>query len=86
MPADNGLQSGRCGRLSDTERQTLHAIAEHQEAGDDSSIDLREIPRLTDEQLASMTRLREVGQTKVPVSLRLDPRGLAWLKSKGSAI
>ena len=31
-----------------------------------------------------MVRLRETRQPKVAVSLRLDPRVLAWLKSKGA--
>jgi len=37
---------------------------------------------LTAEQLARMVRLRDV-RPKVPVSVRLDPRVLDWLKSKG---
>ena len=41
-----------------------------------------DIPRLTPEQLASMVRLREV-RRKVPVSVRLDPEVLEWLRSKG---
>jgi len=68
---------------TEKERQTLRGIAERQAAGDDSRIDLHDIPRLSDEQLASMVRLREVKPAKVPVSLRLDPRVLAWLRSKG---
>jgi uncharacterized protein (DUF4415 family) len=49
---------------------------------DDSGINYEEIPRLTEEQLAKMVRLREV-RRKVPVSVRLDPRVVEWLKSKG---
>jgi uncharacterized protein (DUF4415 family) len=41
-----------------------------------------DIPRLTPEQLASMVRLRDV-RRKVPVSVRLDPKVLDWLRSKG---
>ena len=37
---------------------------------------------LTEEQLSKMVRLRDV-RPKVPVSVRLDPRVLEWLKSKG---
>lgn len=37
---------------------------------------------MTEEQLAKMVRLRDV-RPKVPVSVRLDPRVLEWLKSKG---
>jgi uncharacterized protein (DUF4415 family) len=40
------------------------------------------IPRLTPEQLAGMVRLRDV-RRKVPVSVRLDPQVLEWLRSKG---
>jgi uncharacterized protein (DUF4415 family) len=41
-----------------------------------------DISRLTKEQLASMVRLRDV-RRKVPVSVRLDPQVLDWLRSKG---
>jgi uncharacterized protein (DUF4415 family) len=50
--------------------------------GDDSGINYEEIPRLTEEQLAKMVRLRDI-RPKVPVSVRLDPRVLEWLKSEG---
>jgi uncharacterized protein (DUF4415 family) len=46
-----------------------------------SDINFEDIPRLTDEQLAQMVRLRGV-RPKVPVSVRLEPRVLEWLKSK----
>ena len=49
-------------------------------AGGDISFE--DIPRLTDAQLARMVRLRDV-RRKVAVSVRLDPRVLEWLKSKG---
>jgi uncharacterized protein (DUF4415 family) len=61
----------------------LRRHAAKQAAGDDSDIDFGDIPRLTDEQLARMVRLREV-RPKVPVSVRLEPRVLEWLKSKGT--
>jgi uncharacterized protein (DUF4415 family) len=57
-------------------------IAARQSVGDDSGINYEDIPRLTEEQLSKMMRLRDV-RTKVPVSVRLDPRVLEWLKSKG---
>ena len=41
-----------------------------------------DIPRLTAEQLAQMVRLRGA-RRKVAVSVRLDPRVVDWLKSKG---
>ena len=53
-----------------------------QAAGDDSHINFDDIPRLTTEQLARMVRLRDV-RRKIAVSVRLDPRVLDWLKSKG---
>ena len=67
---------------TEKERQALRRTAKRQAAGDDSSINFEDIPRLTKEQLAGMVRLREV-KRKVAVSLRLDPRILDWLKSKG---
>jgi len=70
-------------KWSERNKQSLRRIATRQAAGDDSQINFDDIPRLTDKQLAGMVRLREVRQAKVPVSLRLDPRVLAWLKSKG---
>jgi len=66
---------------TENERQALRRAARRQ-AGDDSDINFKDIPRLTDEQLANMVRLREV-RRKVAVSVRLDPRVLDWLKSKG---
>ena len=65
------------------ERQALRRVAVRQEAANDSRINLEDIPRLTDEQLANMVRLRDARPRKVTVSVRLDPRVLAWLKSKG---
>ena len=61
----------------------MRIAARRQAAGDDSDIDFRNIPSLTDEQLASLVRLRDV-RRKVAVSVRLDPEVLHWLKSKGS--
>jgi uncharacterized protein (DUF4415 family) len=51
--------------------------------GDGSRINLEDIPRLTDQQLASMVRLRDARPRKVAVSVRLDLQVLNWLKSKG---
>jgi uncharacterized protein (DUF4415 family) len=67
---------------SEGERKALRRHAAKQAAGDDSDIDFGDIPQLTDEQLAQMVRLREV-RPKAPVSVRLEPRVLEWLKSKG---
>ena len=69
-------------RWTENELQALRRIAASQAAGDDSDIDFSDIPPLTDEQLAGMVRLRDF-RRKVPVSVRLDPKVLEWLKSKG---
>ena len=72
----------RARQWTDKERQALRRAAKLQLAGDDSNVNLKDFPGLTGEQLASMVRLREIPK-KVAVSLRLDPRVLAWLKGKG---
>jgi len=69
---------------SERERATLRRIAKRQTAGDDSRVNLDDIPRLTGEQLAEMVRLRDARPRKVAVSVRLDPQVLAWLRSKGA--
>jgi uncharacterized protein (DUF4415 family) len=48
----------------------------------DSEIDYSDIPPLSEEQLASMVRFRD-RQPKTLISVRLEPRVLDWLKSKG---
>ena len=68
---------------SEGERQALRRIARSQAVGDDSHINFEDIPRLTDEQLANMVRLRDARPRKVAVSVRLDPQVLNWLRSKG---
>jgi uncharacterized protein (DUF4415 family) len=70
-------------KWSEKERQTLRSLAAKQAAGDDSDIVFDGIPRFTDEQLARMVRLRDI-RPKIPVSVRLEPQVLAWLKSKGA--
>ncbi|MGA9071641.1 MAG: BrnA antitoxin family protein [Terracidiphilus sp.] len=47
-----------------------------------SEEEYKDIPRLTEEQLARMVRLRPA-RRKVAVSVRLDPQVLEWLRSKG---
>jgi uncharacterized protein (DUF4415 family) len=69
---------------SKKERQTLRRIAKHQAEGDESRINFEDIPRLTNDQLAKMVRLRDVRPRKVAVSVRLDPRVVDWLKAKGA--
>ena len=68
---------------TETERLALRRIGRRQALGDNSRIDLEAIPRLTDEQLANMVRLRGARPRKVAVSVRLDAEVLRWLKSKG---
>ena len=68
---------------TEKERQALRRVAKRQAAMDDSRINLEDIPRLTDEQLANMVQLRDVRPRKVAVSVRLDARVLTWLRSKG---
>lgn len=65
------------------DRKTMRRHAAKQAAGDESDIDFEDIPRLSDDQLAQMVRLRDI-RPKVPVSVRLEPRVLEWLKSKGA--
>jgi uncharacterized protein (DUF4415 family) len=78
------MRSGDIGnrQWTEKERQALRRVAGRQ-AADDSGINLEDIPRLTDEQLANMVRLRGLRPRKIAVSVRLDPRVLAWLRSKG---
>jgi uncharacterized protein (DUF4415 family) len=71
-------------KWTERERRALRRIAGRQSAGDDSGINFEDIPRLSDEQLARMVRLRDARPRKVAVSVRLDPQVLAWLRSKGA--
>lgn len=68
---------------TDAERKAVRRISERQTAGKDLRVNLEDIPRLTDEQLANMVLLRDARKPKVAVSVRLDPPVLEWLKSKG---
>src|SRR5579864_2180988 len=66
-----------------SEIEAVRRAAARQAAGQDlPEEEYEDIPRLTPEQLAGMVRLRDV-RRKVPVSVRLDPRVLEWLRSKG---
>jgi uncharacterized protein (DUF4415 family) len=69
---------------SEKERQTLRRVAKRQAAGDETRINFEDIPRLTDDQLANMVRLRDARPRKVAVSVRLDPQVVNWLKAKGA--
>jgi uncharacterized protein (DUF4415 family) len=66
-----------------SEIEVVRRAAERRAAGRDlPEEEYEDMPRLTAEQLAGMVRLRGV-RRKVPVSVRLDPRVLEWLRSKG---
>lgn len=69
-------------KWTEEERLAIERMAAKQAGGDDSEINYKDIPKLSDQQLAEMVRLRDI-RPKVPVSVRLDPRVLAWLKAKG---
>jgi uncharacterized protein (DUF4415 family) len=69
--------------LTKSQIKRFEAAAARQAAGDDSQINFDDIPPLTDEQLARMVRARDLPPRKVPVSVRLDPAVLEWLKGKG---
>jgi uncharacterized protein (DUF4415 family) len=69
---------------SEKERRTLRRIAKRQAPGDESRINFEDIPRLTNDQLANMVRLRDAPPRKVAVSVRLDPQVVNWLKAKGA--
>jgi len=70
--------------LGKRDQGALRTIARQQAAGDDSHINFEDIPPLSEEQLASMVRLRDIRDRKIPVSVRLDPKVVVWLKSKGA--
>jgi uncharacterized protein (DUF4415 family) len=68
---------------TESEIEAVRKASEAQAAGRDlSEEEYEDIPRLTEGQLASMVRLRDV-RRKVPVSVRLDAEVLDWLRGKG---
>ncbi len=68
---------------TESEIEAVRRASEAQAAGLDlPEEEYEDIPRLTAEQLARMVRLRDV-RRKVPVSVRLDPQVLDWLRAKG---
>ena len=71
-------------RWTKSEIESVRKASDAQNAGRDlPEEEYEDIPRLTREQLARMVRLREV-RKKVPVSVRLDPQVVDWLRSKGA--
>ena len=49
---------------TEKERQALRRAAVHQIAGDDSQLNLEDIPRLSEQKLASMVRLHEEAERR----------------------
>jgi uncharacterized protein (DUF4415 family) len=70
-------------RWTEAERRAVRRISKSQSSGNGARINLEDIPRLTDEQLANMVQLRDTRKPKVAISVRLDPPVIEWLKSKG---
>lgn len=65
------------------EFEAVRKASDAQSAGRDlPEAESEAIPQLTEEQLSHMVRLRDV-RRKVPVSVRLDPQVLDWLRAKG---
>jgi uncharacterized protein (DUF4415 family) len=68
---------------TEAEKQALRDASEARAAGRPLPADeYEDIPRLTEEQLSRLVRLRGA-RKKVAVSVRLDPQVLEWLRSKG---
>ena len=67
---------------TEAERSALRKAARAQQTGSEKDLDFSGIPRLTDEQLSHLVRLRRPSR-KLEVSVRLDPEVLEWLRSKG---
>ena len=67
---------------TDQEREAVRRASDAQRRGHLDEINFSDIPRLTEEQLSRLTRLR-APRRKVAVSVRLDPQVLDWLRSKG---
>jgi len=68
---------------TEAEKQALRNASKDRAAGRElSEQEYADIPRLTEEQLSKLVRLRG-SRRKVAVSVRLDPQVLDWLRSKG---
>lgn len=67
---------------TERDREVVRRAAAAQAGGDDSRIDFSDIPRLTQNQLSRLIRVRRP-KRKIAVSVRLDPEVLNWLRSKG---
>src|SRR5690242_11640598 len=73
----------KSSQWTERKRPALQRVARRQAVGDESRVNFEDIPRLTDEQLANMVRLRDPRPLKIAVSVRLDAQVLDWLRSKG---
>jgi uncharacterized protein (DUF4415 family) len=68
---------------TDAEKQAIRRASEARAAGLDlPEKEYKDIPRLTEEQLAKLVRPRKA-RRKVAVSVRLDPQVLDWLRAQG---
>jgi len=77
------IEDIRNRKWTEAEKQALRRASAARAAGQKlPEKEYEDIPKLTAEQLARMVRLRDV-RRKVPVSVRLDPQVLDWLRAKG---
>ena len=73
----------RSRQWTDAEKQAIRNASEARIAGLDlPEREYKDIPRLTEEQLAKLVRPRRA-RRKVAVSVRLDPQVLDWLRAQG---
>jgi uncharacterized protein (DUF4415 family) len=73
----------RSRHWTDAEKQAIRRASQARAAGLDlREKELKDIPRLTGEQLTELVRPRKA-RPKVAVSVRLDAQVLDWLRAKG---
>ena len=73
----------RSRHWTDAEKQAIRSASKVRAAGLDlPEREYKDIPRLTEEQLARLVRPRRA-RSKVAVSVRLDPQVLDWLRAQG---
>jgi uncharacterized protein (DUF4415 family) len=71
-------------KWTDAEKRAIQHASEARKSGLDlPESEYRDIPRLTEDQLSHLVRLRGA-KRKVAVSVRLDPQVLDWLRAKGT--
>jgi uncharacterized protein (DUF4415 family) len=77
------IEDIRNRQWTEAEKNALRRAGAARAAGRElSEAEYEDIPRLTQDQLSNLVRLRP-GKRKVAVSVRLDPRVLEWLRAKG---